>query len=237
VIINKSISILNDGVGSAGVLVSSGGNGITINAGATDVVNLRGLVLEGSGVGTHGIVLNSAKSLNIQNSVVRNMAGDAVIINPNQASISKLNMRDVLIADNAGTGLFISVAGTGTFEAVLNRVESDNNSNGMVLNTGFNSGKITATGCVFSNNAGTGASISGITTAASLMLISSVSANNGDGVTANGANATIRLGWSVITGNANGWTTTNSGSVKSYGDNKIDGNTANEAAPPVIPDK
>src|SRR6266571_8637351 len=36
VIITKSISIMNDGVGSAGVLVPSGGTGITINAGAGD---------------------------------------------------------------------------------------------------------------------------------------------------------------------------------------------------------
>src|ERR1700690_2213283 len=41
VTITKPISIYNDGVGEAGVLVS-GTNGINISAAATDIVNLRG---------------------------------------------------------------------------------------------------------------------------------------------------------------------------------------------------
>src|SRR5215471_13006183 len=43
VIINRNISIINDGVGEAGALVSGGGVGITINAGPSDAVTLRGL--------------------------------------------------------------------------------------------------------------------------------------------------------------------------------------------------
>src|SRR4030088_2295079 len=39
--ITKAISIYNDGVGEAGVLVS-GTNGIIVAAGASDVVNIRG---------------------------------------------------------------------------------------------------------------------------------------------------------------------------------------------------
>jgi hypothetical protein len=42
VTITKAISIINDGVGTAGILASSG-NGITINAGGDDSVHLRGL--------------------------------------------------------------------------------------------------------------------------------------------------------------------------------------------------
>src|SRR5450631_1958835 len=41
--INKAISIVNDGVGTAGVIVPSAGTGITINAGSSDAVSLRGL--------------------------------------------------------------------------------------------------------------------------------------------------------------------------------------------------
>jgi hypothetical protein len=47
--INKSISIVS-GLGEAGVLVPSGQVGITINAGATDIINLRGLIIEGAQV-------------------------------------------------------------------------------------------------------------------------------------------------------------------------------------------
>ena len=41
--INKAISIVNDGVGTAGVIVPSSGTGITINAGTNDAVSLRSL--------------------------------------------------------------------------------------------------------------------------------------------------------------------------------------------------
>ena len=51
VTITKTISIINDGVGEAGVLVSGGLIGITINAGAGDAVSLRGLTVKGIGFG------------------------------------------------------------------------------------------------------------------------------------------------------------------------------------------
>src|ERR1700688_1428627 len=55
VTITKAVSIINqDGV-EAGITATSG-DGITIAAGTTDVVNLRGLTLVGGG-GTNGITL------------------------------------------------------------------------------------------------------------------------------------------------------------------------------------
>ena len=56
VVINKSISIVNDGVGVAGVLAGAGANAITINAGASDRVLLRGLAIEGASTGANGVV-------------------------------------------------------------------------------------------------------------------------------------------------------------------------------------
>jgi hypothetical protein len=48
VTITKAVSIVNDGVGVAGI---QGVNGVTINAGASDSVHLRGLTIEGLGSG------------------------------------------------------------------------------------------------------------------------------------------------------------------------------------------
>src|SRR5262249_52436544 len=68
VVINRTISIINDGVGEAGALVSGGGTGITVNGGVGDAVNLRGLTVKGIGFGGgKGIVFNSGKSLTIEN--------------------------------------------------------------------------------------------------------------------------------------------------------------------------
>ena len=49
--INKAISIVNPGAFEAGIAVPSGGTGIVINAGSTDAISLRGLTIEGAGVG------------------------------------------------------------------------------------------------------------------------------------------------------------------------------------------
>src|SRR5882762_8056978 len=51
VTLTKTISIINDGVGEAGVLVSGGATGITINAAAADKISLRGLTIKGIGFG------------------------------------------------------------------------------------------------------------------------------------------------------------------------------------------
>src|SRR5215469_13230218 len=74
VTITKAVSIVNEEGVEAGITVTSG-DGITINAGATDVVNLRGLTIVG-GSGSHGITLNSGAALNIQNCVVRGFGGN-----------------------------------------------------------------------------------------------------------------------------------------------------------------
>ena len=60
VTITKAISIVNDGVGVAAIFASSG-NAITINAGATASVHLRGLTIEGLGTGTWGILFISGR--------------------------------------------------------------------------------------------------------------------------------------------------------------------------------
>src|SRR5476651_1203685 len=60
--ITKSVSIVNDGVGTAGVQATSG-NAITINAGPTDAVYLRGLNVDGVNfAGLNGIAFNSGAS-------------------------------------------------------------------------------------------------------------------------------------------------------------------------------
>ena len=68
-----------------------------------------------------------------------------------------------------------------------------------------------------------------------VLVFRSVAANNqGVGLLSQGNTATLWVGQSAVTGNANGWGVLSSGTLLSYGDNKIDGNAANETAPPGI---
>src|SRR5476649_1723453 len=64
--ISKAISIVNDGVGTAGLQAVSGANAVTVSAGGQDAVYLKGLTLDGvQQSGANGVQLNSALSLTI----------------------------------------------------------------------------------------------------------------------------------------------------------------------------
>src|SRR5215468_4736282 len=75
VTITQNISIINDGVGEAGILVSGGLVGITVNAPGA-AVTLRGITIRGSGFGgSNGIVFMAGKALNVENWTIRNLDG------------------------------------------------------------------------------------------------------------------------------------------------------------------
>jgi hypothetical protein len=67
--INKAVTLSSDGA-MAGVL-ASGGGGLTISAGATDVINVRGLDIDGANSGTTGIEFSSGAGLNVLKSSIR----------------------------------------------------------------------------------------------------------------------------------------------------------------------
>src|SRR5438309_3177868 len=76
VTITKAITI--DGGGTFASILSSLVNGIVINAGASDVVNLRNLSIDGAGNGLDGIRFLAGQTLNVQNVVIFNITGDGI---------------------------------------------------------------------------------------------------------------------------------------------------------------
>src|SRR5262249_57605392 len=117
VAITKGISIINDGVGEAGALISGGFTGITISAPATEAVSLRGLTVKGIGFGGgNGIVFNSGKSLAIENCAIRNLTGalpigNGIVFQPSVAS--RLAVSNTVVADNERIGIYVAPAGAG----------------------------------------------------------------------------------------------------------------------------
>ena len=72
--IGKTISIVNDGVGEAGMQLTGNMTAITINAGPNDSVTLRGLTIKGVGSGNRtGILFQNGMSLRVENCVIRNL--------------------------------------------------------------------------------------------------------------------------------------------------------------------
>jgi Right handed beta helix region len=235
--IDKAISIVNPGGFEAGIAVPLSGTGITINAGASDAVSLRGLTMEGGGVGQTGIQFNSGGSLTVENCVIRHVTGDGINFFPN--STSNLSVSNTLVADNANNGILVLPSGTGAVTAVFNRVEMNNNANNGIVLSGLNStGTINATvsDSIAAHNGSTGfyvlsASGDALTT---LTVFHSVAANNGNGIAAQFTGATLRIAQSVVTGNAFGWVVSNGGVLASYGDNYIDGNGPNTGSLTII---
>src|SRR5262245_35198528 len=135
VTITKAISI--QGHGFAGLAVGSG-VGITVNAGTTDVVNLNGLLIDGSGIGFSGIVFNTGKSLIVENCVIRKLFIDGIGFFPNASS--SLAVSNTLVAENGGKGINILPTGASasTVQAVFNRVEAYNNANDGIFVSGDN---------------------------------------------------------------------------------------------------
>lgn len=248
VTIDKAISIVNPVGFEARIVPPSSGLGIEINAGPNDAVSLRGLTIEGAGVGPptpqNGIQFNAGKSLTIENCVGRHLAGDGIYFSPN--ATSSLSVSNSVMSDNTDTGIYVfpsgpssSSAASGVVTVVLNHVEVNNNANQGIVVSGSNStGMVNATvyDSVAVGNFAIG--LAALTTKGkaptTVMLFHSVIANNSWGLNAQGPGATIRVAHSVVTANANGWFTSDSAVVQSYGDNSIDGNTSNELAPPSI---
>jgi hypothetical protein len=222
VTIDKAVTITSEGA-VAGVL-ATGGVAITINAGAGDVVNLRGLDLDGGKTGTSGIQFSSGQALNIQKSAVRNFTNSGVSFAPS-AGTSSLFVSDTVLANNGRNGILVAPSGSGAVKGALTRVVAAGNglaSNGVgIFAYGAGSSgavSVTLTDTVANNNYyGAGA------VSAAVMIRNSTLSNNGVGIQAD-QGAVVRVGQSTVTGNAVGWQATNGGLLQSFGTNNVSGN-------------
>jgi hypothetical protein len=224
--ITKAISIVNDGVGTAGVQAPLGGNGVTINAGASDSVHLRGLTIEGAGSGSTGIQFTGGGSLAIENCVVRDFTLAGIHILPSTSSRFSVSNT---IASNNGGGIVIAAAGSAVVTGVLSNVTANNNNHDGIQVVGVTAGatiNVTIADSVASNNTGNGVLAVAVSAAANtgVMVRNVVASNNGTGLITL-TNAVLRVAHSAVTGNSTG-VNTSGGTLFSYGDNDINGNTS-----------
>jgi hypothetical protein len=232
--ITQAVSIVNPGGFEAGITVASGGIGIKINAGPNDAVSLRGLTIDGGGIGETGIGFGSGASLTIEDCVVRHVNGEGVLFGSINAT-SSLTVSNSLLADNGGSGITLAPSGSAT--AIINRIEAYNNGHsGIFVDGEFSAGTntviATVSQSVAAGNAGAGfVSITEPGQASTSLTVSnSVASNNSYGIATDGSGMPVlRLANSTVTGNATGWAVF-SGPVYSYGDNYIDGNEINRGS-------
>ncbi len=222
VTITKAITISSEGF-EAGVLVS-GTNGIVISAGASDVVVLRGLDIEGLGTGLSGIKLLGAGALHIEKCTVNAFrAGSAlgIDIEPTLAGTEQVFIKDTIVRDNGtgstGGGILIAPGASTTIKASLDNVRTENNVFGIKSQ---DRSTVSVSNSVAAGNtfAGISAVLSGAGPAA-VAISRSESVSNGTGVVASGSGAVVRITNVTVSGNGTGLSAISSGQIVSAGDN------------------
>jgi hypothetical protein len=217
VTIAKALSIVNDGAGTAGVQQTNGSvAAIEIIAGASDAVYLRGLNVDGLGLGAAGIRLNSGGKLTVVNCVVRHFGGDGISI-ISSIGVIAVSISATVVSDNNRSGIAFAPFGTAGVTGVISQTTTANNGAGNASSAGIS---------VFNNSPAS----------ASVTIVDSAAFNNNTGFQVNnpGGLGTLRLGRSVATGNGNGLFILPGSTLSSYGDNKVDGNTIDVGGPGTL---
>jgi hypothetical protein len=220
--ITKSVSIVAPPGVTAGISVFSG-NGITINAVASDIVILRGLTVNNQGSSGSGIVFNSAGgTLHVENCVVNGFSsGEGVSFFGTAGnlevkdSIMRGNKTGISIAPGAGTtlaaidqvrlesGVTGLVASDGSRVTIRNSIAS-RNSIGFRAFTVISDAELNIENCVASNNSGSGIDATSDGKAVSLVRVSnSTATDNGGGLVNQGSPAVLlSRGNNTVEGNA-----------------------------------
>jgi len=246
-VISKSVSVTNDGTGEATIFPASGAIGIDLHGGTGDIVGLRGLVIDGQGVGQQGIEFFFGSALHIQNCVIRNFEGGpptstGITFLPHSSN-QQLFLSDSIIFNNgsgassAGIAIVLLFA-PNNVDVVLDRVHLENNVDGLLIDThtatGGNGIHVIVRESVISGNFGNGihaVTASGHPAAFAFVERTSIVDNLQNGILADGPGATLLLHDSTVARNAVGISTVNSGQLISYRNNRINNNVGPDGTP------
>jgi hypothetical protein len=132
VTINKAITINCEQ--TLGSVLASGTNGIVVQAGAGDVVTLKGLEFEGVGAGLNAVRFLSGKELHMHKFQIRNFANSGIDIEPSNSA--RVFLADGYISDcgvgGSGFAAILVKANSGANTSVsINHVQMEDNLNGV----------------------------------------------------------------------------------------------------------
>ena len=221
--ITKAVTITSpDGV-EAGIVPVSGGNAIAIAAGSTDAVELHGLTVDGSGVGTNGIEFTSGGSLTVVNCVVRNMASTGLDFVSSATTTQTLAVSNSYFTRNS-TGISIKLTNTGAITAAIDRTGLNGNEDGLNVTAAISSTgniKVGMTDSVAANNtfAGVALNNTGATGFSNVSLTHSLVEGNSVGLLGEGTGGTIWLAQSTLTGNATSFELLANSVINTFSDN------------------
>lgn len=241
VTITKSITITGGGDSGGGIL-STATNGIVINAGANDVVNLINLNIDGSpGSGLNGIRILNAGTVNVRDvridamrSAVPNGRGINVA---NSAGVLRLNLDNVTITNSLG-GVLLAPTGTGSVVADISNSSFSGNTNGIRL---AERTTVSMHNTVVTGNGSNGIVVFGSAAGPAFLSIdNSQVTSNGTvtpgtaGISVEGAQATAWVSDVLITDNPIGFRSTGGAALVSFNNNKVAGNDVDGTATSIV---
>lgn len=238
--ITKALSIIAPAGVYGGITQSGAGSAITVNAGSTDTVILKGLTLNGLNGANSGINFNSGAALHVEGCTISNFGSggnDAGIQfdAPGQLFVNDTTLRDgytgILLFGNVGqiiasidhcrTERFAQFGVVADFNVQASVRDSVSTSNGV----GFQArsgAKMTVSNSAATDNQFQGFNVSDF---GDMSVESCVAKGNGDYGMGSTNNGVIRVSNSVSIGNAIGFKRFNSSTFKTRGNNTVRGNT------------
>ena len=133
--ITHAVTITSPAGIEAGIVPPTGGTAITINAGPSDAVVLRGLTVNGAGIGQNGIVFNSGGSLTIASCVVQNSVfdgshittGNGILIQPASGTVDFV-ITDTIVTKNGTGGIqYLPTGGSPSVNGTIDQVTATSN--------------------------------------------------------------------------------------------------------------
>ena len=224
--------------GFAGILGSVGVNGMVVNAGAGDIVNLKGLSFQGLSIGPNAIRFLAGHSLYVTDTVIQNFTNWGIDFESNGNSL--LVVADTFIA-NTGSGassggILVQPGGTGTATVTLDRVRLADNVVGILANGTTTSGgvRVELTNSIVTSNAGNGVWALRGGGAQTIVIVdgNKIVNNAGTGVLADTSSAVL-LSNSTVARNGVGANVTG-GTLFTYGNNVIDNNAGVDLSPSAV---
>ena len=230
----KAITINGDSNLSA--ILNSGTVGITVNAGANDVVYLRNLSINGAGTGTIGIRFLAGKALHVENCNIygngSTAAGTGHGIFANLTGSGLLFVKDTNIKNCGVSGITAQSSG-GLLGGTLDHVRLEALPTGLVIG---NNSFVSVRDSVINFNTTAGVSITGSGTPIGSFDNCMIN-NNPTGITV-GATGIMNLSSSVLESNTTAISSAApQANLRSSGNNRLLGNTSDGATLTVIVQK
>lgn len=239
--ITKSITI--DCTGVLGSILAAG-NGAVDSDTVGIIIRLRNLAIRGIGASAggdlRGVNVSGASALFIENCVITELGGFGISFFPNNAPV-KLFVSDTVITNTRG-GIRLQIFGSALARVMIDRARIENSDDAGIRAETFPGAEAGILAVQVRNSVITGNIVglnasSGVPSAGTVSVTadrSAITLSEFTGVSSSGANTFVTLGRSTVMSNAPGLGAGSAGSIVSYQNNHLTGNTGSDGAPTVL---